>query len=388
MKKIGISQIGIAVPEFFISVEELSRKRKLPPEYGKKGLGVFEARIPFGISVEDLAVQALKKIDFHDVERFYFGTESDPDASKPIAVKVLKKIGLNFVPFQTKFACLGGLEALILACEYSFAHSGKPAVVLTFDRSVYSENDPRAEITQGCAALALRVEGRPKILSLEWQNFGHYASDIDDFFVPPNSFPFPIVDGELTKPAYLECQKQALEDWKRKNAKKLKKKNATEIFDYFVLHVPFPKMVEWAAALFWRHENEKSKEHLKLSQCLKNPSLFPEYKKDLDRVRLLPEFKKFFEEKIKPGLRYNPYVGNSYTSSIFVSLLSVLEKARKGEKIGLGGYGAGAGAICLAGEVMSDFFTTDLKKQIQKGKKLSIKEYEKWRKNLFLARVS
>jgi 3-hydroxy-3-methylglutaryl CoA synthase len=387
MKKVGISQIGISIPRYFISIAELSKKRKLIPEYGKKGLEVFEARIPYRISLEDLAIQALKKIDFQNVERFYFGTESDPDASKPLAIKILKKINLNYIPFQLKFACLGGLEALILACEYSFSHQGKPAIVLTIDRSIYSKKDPKAEITQGCAAVALKIEGNPKILSLDWQNFGEYALDIDDFFVPPDSFPFPVVNGDLTKPAYLECQKQALENWKRKNLKKIKKKNLTQIFEYFIFHVPFPKIVEWAAALFWRHENEKSKEHLKLAQCLKNPSLFKEYKRDLDRIRKLPEFKNFFNKKIKPSLKYHPYIGNSYTSSIFVSLISILEKAKKGQKIGLTGYGSGAGAICLEGEVMSNNFTTDLRKQIKNGKKLSIEKYEKWRKNFSLSRI-
>ena len=385
ISNVGISQIGIALPKHFISIEELAKKRKIPPGYASDGLGVIEARVPYQTSIEDLAVEALLKIDFHDVERFYIGTESDPDASKPLAVKILnQRLGLKSVPFQYKFACLGGLQALISACEYSQAHQGKPAVALSIDRSIYHQKDPKAEVTQGCAAVALRIEKNPKILSLDYQNLGQYAVDIDDFKVPPSSYPFPQVDGELTKPAFLQCQKMALEDWKRKNLKFLRKtkKELLETFDFFIMHTPFPKIVEWAAALFWRHEKLKQKDHLKLAQCLKKPHLFRVYKKELDQVRETPQFQKFFKEKFSPGLKYNPYIGNSYTSSIFISLAGVLEKAKKGQQIGINGYGGGASSVCIRGiTTLARKFTSDLPAQLKKGKKLTIKQYLKWRES-------
>jgi len=383
--KVGISQIGIALPKHFIALFELAKKRKIPTGYAEAGLGVVEARVPYQTSIEDLAVEALRKIDFQDVERFYIGTESDPDASKPLAVKILnQKLGLSSVPFQYKFACLAGLQALISACEYSQAHQGKPAVALSIDRSIYRQEDPKAEVTQGCAAVALRIEMKPKILSLDYQNLGQYAADIDDFKVPSTSYPFPQVNGELTKPAFLECQKKALEDWKKKNLRFLNKarKGLLETFDFFIMHTPFPKIVEWTAALFWRHEKLKQKDHLTLAQCLKKPSLFSEYKKDLDQIRKTMEFKKFFSQKFSPGLKYNPYIGNSYTSSIFISLAGVLEEAKKNQQIGIDGYGGGASSVCIKGTVTSEKgFKSDLKNQLKKGKKLSIKQYLKWRES-------
>ncbi len=379
---IGISQIGVAIPEYFLSLEELAKTRKIPPEYATKGLGVFESRIPYKITIEELAKRALEKINYKDVERFYIGTESDPDLSKPFSVKIInQKLGLSKVPFQYKFACLGGLQALLSACEYSFSHSGKPAVVLAVDRSIYSEKDKRAEITQGCAAVALRIEKSPSILALDFKNIGQFASDIDDFKVPAFSFPFPIVNGELTKIAFLECQKKALENWKENNKKFLKGKSVIEKFDYFIFHTPFPKMVEWLGALFWRHEKLSNKKNrLKLQHCIKKPELFKEYKKEIDKVRKLPEFQKFFAQKIKPSLKYHRFIGNSYTCSVFLALLGVLENTKKGKKIGILGYGSGAGAICLSAISLINNFKTDLEDQIKKGKKLTFKDYENWRK--------
>ncbi|KPJ73682.1 hypothetical protein AMJ48_00560 [Parcubacteria bacterium DG_74_1] len=385
VSQVGISQIGIAVPKHFISIGELAKKRKIPSAYTGKGLGVVEARVPYKISITELAVEALLKINFKDVERFYIGTESDPDASKPLSVKILNhKLGLKSVPFQYKFACLGGLQALISACEYNQANSGKPAVALSIDRSIYRQEDPKAEVTQGCAAVAMRIENKPKILSLDYQNLGQYAADIDDFRVPSSSYPFPRVDGALTKPAFLECQKRALEDWKKNNLKflKTKKEGLLETFDFFIMHTPFPKIVEWVAALFWRHERLKQKEHLTLAECLKKPSLFAGYKKELDEIRGTPDFKEFFSQKFSPGLKYNPYIGNSYTSSIFISLAGVLEKARKGQEIGINGYGGGASSICIKGTVLSNKkFRSDLGPQLKRGKKLTIKQYLKWRES-------
>ncbi len=384
ISNIGISQIGVAIPRHFISIKELAKKRKVPSAYVVGGLGTIEARIPYQTSIVDLAVEALKKIDFRDVERFYIGTESDSDASKPLAVKILNhKLGLKIVPFQYKFACLGGLQALISACEYSQANQGKPVVALSVDRSIYRLEDVKAEVTQGCAAVALRVESNPKILSLDYQNFGQYAVDVDDFKVPLSSYPFPQVNGELTKPAYLECQKKALEDWKKRNVEFLKKekRGLLDIFDFFIMHTPFPKIVEWAAAIFWRHEKLREKEHITLAQCLKKPSLFQKYKKELDRIRAMPEFQNFFKEKFSPGLKYNPYIGNSYTCSIFISLVGILEKAKKNQQIGINGYGGGASSICLRGVITSPRgFKSDLALQLKKGKKLTLEEYENWRK--------
>jgi hydroxymethylglutaryl-CoA synthase len=381
--KVGISQIGVAIPRHFISLEDLTKRRHLPAGYATKGLGVFQARIPYEKSIEDLAVQALKKIDYQDVQRFYVGTESDPDLSKPFSVRIInQKLGLTQIPFQYKFACLSGVEALISACEYTIANQGKPAVVLAVDRSIYGEKNPGAEITQGCAALGLRIEMNPKLLVLDYQNLGQFAADIDDFKVPASSFPFPEVQGELTKSAYLECQKQALEDWQKKNQKflkKLKGKSIIDAFDFFIMHTPFPKMVEWVSAVFWRHEKLKEKPHLTLTHCIQNPELFKEYKKDLDKLRKLPEFQEFFEKKVKPGLKHNPYIGNSYTGSIFISLISILENIKKGQEIGMSGYGSGAGSICLRATSVGNGFKSDIQIQLEKGKKLSFKKYEQWR---------
>lgn len=374
---VGISQIGLAIPEHFIPTAKIAEARDIPLGYASKGLGVLEARIPYGTSLEELVVEALEQIDISDVKRVFFATESDPDMSKPMAVKINKSLGLTVVPVQSKFACLAGLQALISACEYCVAHGGKPAIVIAVDRSIYPETQPRAEVTEGCAAIAIRVQMNPELLAIDYLHYGQYAEDIDDFKIPLRTAPFPDVDGELTKPAFLKCVKWALKDWKIQNPEF---EPIIDRLDYFIVHVPFTKMVEWYMAMFWRHEKYGEEKHLTIEECVENPELFDEYKKTIDKTRKDPEFQEFFEKKVKPGLRYNPHIGNPYTVAIFISLIAVLEQIQEGQQIGMNAYGSGAGSLVIRGQAMKSGFKSNLDEQIkQKRKELTLEQYTEWR---------
>lgn len=375
---VGISQIGVEIPEHFFPAKKIAELRKIDPGYAtKKGLGVLEARIPYDVSLEELVVQALEQIDYSDVRRIFLATESDSDMSKPMAVKALGKLGITIVPVQSKFACLAGLQALISACEYVVAHNGKPAIVIAVDRSIYSENEPTAEITQGCAAIAMRIELNPKLLALDYLYYGQYAEDMDDFKIPSRTAPFPEIDGPLTKPAFLNCLKGALKDWKAQN---LQFGSIIDGLDCFIVHTPFIKMVVWYMAMFWRHEKYGPEEHLTIEDCVKNPDLWNKYKEIINETRRNPEFQDFLEKKVEPGLRYSPEIGNPYTVSILICLIAALEQMKKNEQIGMCGYGSGAGAIFLRGQAMTTGFKSNLREQInQKRKELTPDQYKDWR---------
>ena len=260
------------------------------------------------------------------------------------------------------------------ACEYSATHN-KPSIVIAVDRSIYK--DSKAEITQGSGVVAMRIEKNPRILSLDFLRYGQYAEDIDDFKVPARKISFPKVDGPLTKPAYIKCTLNAIKDYKEKNSNL---KSLTKKTDYFVMHTPFPKIVIWAVAALWRYENLKEKNFLSLlNRCTDNPKLFKKFKKLIDKTRETEDFKEFFEKKVKPGLRYGSRIGNCYNASIFISLISALEKMEPNQRVAIIGYGSGAGSISLMGEMVSKNFHTNLSHQLKTGKELSIAEYKKWR---------
>jgi len=374
--EVGISEIAGVVPEWSIKAEKMAKDQQLPLEYVNGGLGLIRARIPYNTPLEELIIKALQKIHYQDVDRFILATESDNDLSKAIiAIKAINK-GLNItkVPFQLKFACLAGVQALLLACEYSIAHK-KPAIVIVADRSLYG--DDKAQVTQGSAVIAIRIENNPKLLTLQFRGCGQYAEDIEDFRVPVKTAPFPEINGPLTKPAYIKCMIQSVKDYKIKNQKS---GLITDEIDYFVMHTPFPKMVVWASAALWRYERNRNKEFLPLlEQCLYNPDLFKRFKEFLDETRKLPEFQKFFKQKVEPGLRYNLYIGNCYNASIFISLISVLEQIEKGQHLCIIGYGSGSGSLTMMGQAVKSGFYSDLNYQIKNGKELSVAQYQEWR---------
>jgi len=371
--KVGISEIAVSIPEWFIGVEKIAEKSQLPLEYVNGGLGLIQARIPYNTSLEQLIIEALKKINHKDVDRFFIATESDYDISKAeIGIKTIKNLNITAVPFQLKFACLSGVQALLLACEYAIAHD-KPAVVIAADRSVYE--DKKAEVTQGSGVVAMRIEQNPKLLTLDFKNVGQYSKDINDFRVPINTAPFPQVNGPLTKPAFIRCIIKAVNDYKTKNQEC---SSIVKTADHIVMHTPFPKMIVWASAALWHYEKYKSGLEL-LKECLIDPQSFTKFKEILDRARKTLDFQTFFKLKVKSGLRYNSYIGNCYTVSVFISLISALEQAKANQNICIIGYGGGSGSLALMGKSVSSNFQSDLIHQIKNGNELTPQQYQEWR---------
>ncbi|XOA43091.1 MAG: hydroxymethylglutaryl-CoA synthase [Candidatus Nealsonbacteria bacterium] len=376
---VGISEMGVVIPEFFIGAEKMAEEQQLSLEYVNGGLGLMQARIPYNVSLQELIIKAVQKIKYQDAERFIIATESDYDLSKAVmAIKSINKgLKLTILPFQLKFACLAGVQALLLASEYAISHN-KPAIVIVADRSIYG--DRKAEVTQGTGVIALRIEKNPKLLALDFRNYGQYVEDIDDFKIPVNTAPFPEVDGPLTKPAYIKCVIKAYEDYKKKN---LQFKTPLEKINYIVMHTPFPKMVVWTSAALWRYEKYREKEFIKLlEESVANPSLFKKFKKLLDEIRSLSEFQKFLQQKVEPGLKYNSYIGNCYNASIFISLLPVLEQIKKNQQVFIMGYGSGSGSLTIMARAIKQGFQSDLKEQIKNGKELTVAQYREWRNNV------
>jgi 3-hydroxy-3-methylglutaryl CoA synthase len=168
----------------------------------------------------------------------------------------------------------------------------------------------------------------------------------------------------------------ALADWKEKNPE-----SPFPIqIDQFTVHTPFPKIVMWFIANFWRHENSGEEKDFTIEDCVKNPKLFKEYKKKIDETRQDSDFIKFFKEKVRPSLEYNPFIGNAYTASILLGLISTLEISQEGQRIGILSYGSGAGSLVIEGTVkIRKIFKSDLHDQIINGTELPFEKYEEWR---------
>lgn len=83
------------------------------------------------------------------------------------------------------------------------------------------------------------------------------------------------------------------------------------------------------------------------------------------------------------SIRYSQQVGNIYTGSLFLGLLSLLENSshlQAGDRIGLFSYGSGAVAEIFSGTLVEGYqeqIQTNRLEELKKREFLSVSDYEK-----------
>ena len=102
-------------------------------------------------------------------------------------------------------------------------------------------------------------------------------------------------------------------------------------------------------------------------------------------------YKSFIEEKISPGERASSEIGNMYTASIFMSLISSLIEANinnkdfENKKIGFISYGSGSKAKIFEGTIQKNWIdkvkNLNLFENLNNRKKISVETYEKLHKS-------
>ncbi|RLE64851.1 MAG: hypothetical protein DRJ47_06665 [Thermoprotei archaeon] len=344
----GIESISIAVPAHFVDAIELSHFRGFGELYAKEGVGVERIRICYKDDLISMAVRAASRLDLSDVDLIIVATESAKDLSKPMGVKIIKKLGLgnNVGTVEMKFACAAGAYAVMYACHRVNASDSK-ALVVCCDESFYPPRT-HAEITSGAGAVAMILSDNGG-LEIDFSKFGVYVDDVDDFYKPVWS-KYPMVDGKLSQIAYLYAMKMAYQDWKEKNNFN---GNIIDRFKAFVFHTPFPKMVQHAFAALYAIEVLRMDRKVHIEDLKYNPELYEEWRSERKKVMTLPEFQKTFDEKVAPSLVLPRLVGNSYTASMWIALASALTYGDicVGDEIALGSYGSGMGAMAFTGKV-------------------------------------
>jgi len=356
-----------------VDAAELARHRGFDPSFPIEGLGVEEFRILYRETLLDLARMAIDEVGIDDCRMLYVATESAPDLSKPLGVKL---VAGNRATIEMKFACVAGSYALMNAWAYT-ALLGEPAVVLCMDEAIYKAGTS-AELTQGAGVVAMKVDSMAKKgLELHFEDYGSYVEDVDDF-TRPITEKHPVVDGKLSIISYLYALKMALLDWRKRNAH-LIRENVVNSFDYFIYHVPYPKLAQHAFAALYAMEVLGLDRKIHVEDLKSNPDLFEEWRAERKRVMATPEFQKCFEEKVEPSLFLSKRVGNIYTGSIWMALASLLTVggARGGARIAFGSYGSGMGALAFWARLVGGVEVVILNPSADK---VTVVEYDEWRK--------
>lgn len=423
----GIDDIRLSVPYTYIGSENFAEGANVSEGLLIEGLGVYSRRVPhskfqdkncFALEAAEKLRNALGHDYMQKVRRVGMSSETDDfDSSKPGSSIVLPLLfgdgnireifeDPRTYPVQVsegKFACLHGLGELT-----NYLGKKTPSLILPADISEYDMvNDASAEGTAGAGAAAIAVgEGRmlqvPDFI-VEGDLFGYSSSHTHDFSKPVTvegsnfvSSKYPLVDGKFSFLSYLKHVGEAYKDLKGRLRSSGEVGWAVDLdsFKGVVMHVPYPKMTEYALKYLRAIDVG---EDTGIRELLYSVKSFDEDAEGVyEKVRcMLKEFakderyadicKSDFKEKLADSLVYPSQVGNTYTASVFFSLVSSLENGFKrghyftGDRILVLGYGSGGGSIALP-FVVTDYARDivgqgNFGKELKEGKPLAYDEF-------------
>ncbi|WP_047985950.1 hydroxymethylglutaryl-CoA synthase [Ornithinibacillus californiensis] len=347
--KIGIEKIGFYTPHIYVDMEKLAEARGVEP--AKFTIGIGQSQMAVAPITQDsvtlAANAALSIIDDEDREKIdfvIFGSESGIDHSKSGAVYVHRLVGLNphARAVEVKQACYGATAGIQMAKGHVALNPESKVLVLGSDIARYGLDTP-GESTQGAGAVAMIISANPRIMELESHNV-YLTNDIMDFWRPIYSDK-AFVDGKFSNEQYILFFNKVWEVYKEKSGLELSDMEA------ICYHLPYTKM------------------------GLKALRTVLEEAPEVDRERLL--------ENYQVSTLYNRNVGNIYTGSLYLSLLSLLENKddlKEGARIGMFSYGSGAVGELFSG-VLQPNFREHLNieghnKLFDTRKEVSIEEYE------------
>ncbi|WP_077324709.1 hydroxymethylglutaryl-CoA synthase [Virgibacillus siamensis] len=347
--KIGIDKIGFYTPHLYLDMNKLAVSRDIDP--GKFTIGIGQEKMAVPPVTQDpvtlaanAAYEILDEADKEQIDFVIFGTESGIDSSKSAAVYVHELLGINpnARAIEVKQACYGATAAIQMAKGHIALNPESKVLVLGSDIARYGLNTS-GEATQGAGAVALVICADPGIMALEDKS-AYMTADVMDFWRPVYSDK-AFVNGKLSNEQYIAFFADVWEQFKQKSGLDLKD------FEAITFHLPYTKMGKKALKPVLEDAPEDVQERLKANY------------------------------QISTG--YNRNVGNIYTGSLYLSLLSLLEQKedlKPGTRIGLFSYGSGAVGEFFTGILQSNYRdylkTENHNKMFASRKEVTVPEYE------------
>lgn len=349
MIAVGIDKLSFFSPNQYIDLTELAKRRDTDPNKYLIGIGQSEqAVIPASQDVITMAANAadqlLTEADRSEISMIMFATESGVDNSKSGAVYLQTLLGINRYArtIELKQACYAGTYGLMQARDYVALNPGAKVLVVASDIARYGLATA-GEVTQGGGAVAMLVTENPKVMTLE-RDSQFMSQDLMDFWRPVYATD-ALVDGHFSQDVYREFFKELWQRYREQTGRTIAD------FQAFAFHLPY------------------TKQGLK---ALKD--ILPEANAE-HAERLLAEF--------EASRVFNKRIGNLYTGSLYLSLLSLLVNSatlKAGDRIGLFSYGSGAEDEFYSGLVQTEFKKGLINEQVERllseRRKMTIEQYE------------
>lgn len=315
----GIDKISFYTPNYYLPITQ----EKFPVHLGQDKMAI----LPPDEDVVTMASNAASRIlanlsaqELSDIELLLFATESSIDESKAAGIYVHKLLGLpkRCRVVELKQACYGATAGLRLALGYLRENPDKKVLLLASDVARYRLHSA-AESSQGCGAVAMLLSSNPGILEIESQG-GFCTHDVMDFW-RPSYCAEPFVDGQYSCEVYMRVLEECWQEYS------ILSKRTFNDHQYFCYHTPVPKLVERA--------------HRRLVK--------------LCGITLTEEQ---LIKTLQPGLYYSREVGNCYTASLYVGIVSLFDKSEddlRNKRIGLYSYGSGCSGEYFSAVVQDDY---------------------------------
>lgn len=341
---IGIEKMSFYVPYTYVRMSDLAEKRGVDPNKYVIGLGQDEmAVVPFTQDTITLGANAAAKIlnddDKKAIDLVFLATESGVDQSKAGAVTIHRLLGINprSRSIEIKEACYSAAFAIHSALGHIMMNPTAKVLIIASDISRYGIGSA-GEPTQGAGAVAMLMSADPKILRIEKESTA-YSDDISDFW-RPNYSSVALVDGKYSTQQYNRFFEQTFNDYIELTKRQLND------FDALLFHIPYTKQ-------------------------------------GLKALRLVADEEKhdLLYHNFQLSTLYNRRVGNIYTASLFLSLISLLDygNLEAGSRLGLYSYGSGAVAEFFSGVLVEGYkehLVKDHEEMLNERLALSVAEYE------------
>lgn len=311
--KIGIDKMAFATTSEYIDLTELAKVRGVDPNKYLIGIGQSEqAVLPPTQDIVTLgAAAADKMLNERDRERIatvIVATESGIDNSKASAIYIKRLLNLDdYVrTVEVKEACYSATAAIQFARGQVALEPEKEKAVLVIAADVARYGLKTAgEVTQGAGAVAMLITAEPRILAIERTSVA-YSQDVMDFWRPLYATE-AMVDGKYSTNVYIDFFKHTLNRYEKLTDRKL------DDFGAIAFHLPFTKMGKKALEAVLGERDDQTAWRLR--------------------------------KALLASQNYSRRVGNLYTGSLYLSLMSLLQNdpdLKAGERIGLFSYGSGA----------------------------------------------
>lgn len=367
--KVGIDLIHFATSDYFLGLETFAQEKGI--DVAKYHIGIGQEKMSIAPPDEDVVTLSakacdpiLEQIDKSQISAILFATETSVDQSKSAGVYLhgLLELSKHCRVIELKHACYAGAAGLQMATAMVRANPKEKILVIAADIAKY-DMDSSGEATQGCGAVAMLVTDNPRVLAVE-PGSGYFTDDVMDFW-RPNHRSTALVDGKYSTKVYLHSLKEAWSHFQQQTGK------VFEDIDYFCYHIPFTKMAEKAHKTLVKKVGKRFSSEYHTAQTL-------------------------------PSQIYNRIVGNSYSASLFVGLVSLLDNVEpdlENKRVSLFSYGSGCVAEFFTGVIQKGYrkvlMTQSHQQQIDRREELDYPTYAKFyyatdysQENLQLPRIN